>query len=76
MSEPKFSLPFTPRYVWPLVIALLALDLFVVAGVGLGLYGVGKRAFTFKVERLECRSYAQSSGDSVYMIARCTKESP
>jgi len=69
----KLELPCTPRYVWPVVVALLILDAVVVVGVGLALYRTTKQVHAFQMPGLDCRSFGPTILGDFYVIARCTR---
>lgn len=69
----KLTPPVTPRYAWPLVLALVAFDFAVVAGVSLLLLNAANGARSFRVDEWVCRSYSPSRIDTLYIVARCTK---
>lgn len=68
----KLHLPISPRFVWPIAGALLALDVTLVTFVSLALYRTAERVRTFQVDGMTCRSYAPTLLGDVYLVARCS----
>lgn len=72
----KFQLPLTSRYVFPLALVLLVLDLAVAAGVGWVLYRHADSVRAQQVDGMTCRIYSPTVAGDLYILARCARKDP
>lgn len=72
----KLSLPITPRYLLPVMAAVLLLDIVIAAGVAISLYRMADRVKTIDTEGHSCLTYSPSLLGATYVVIRCSPKTP
>jgi hypothetical protein len=69
----RIQLPISPRYVWPVLLALLVVDLAVCGTAAFVLWRAGERITSVTFDDMTCRAYSPSLGDALFVVSHCTR---